>query len=55
MIVRLTKEGRDAVPRAQAAWHELERRTTLTLTPSQQADLMTALAAVRDALKETGE
>ena len=55
MIVRLTKKGRDAVPRAQAAWHELERRTTRTLTPSQQADLMTALAVVRDALNETGE
>ncbi|BCJ28677.1 MarR family transcriptional regulator [Actinocatenispora sera] len=52
MIVRLAKKGRDAVPRAQAAWHELERRTTRTLTPSQQADLMTALAAIRDALNE---
>ena len=50
MIVRVTKKGRAAVPRARAAWHELERRTTCTLTPSQQADLMTALAAVRDAL-----
>jgi MarR family transcriptional regulator, lower aerobic nicotinate degradation pathway regulator len=55
MIVQLTKTGRDAVPRAEAAWQELERRTTRSLTPSQQADLMTALAAVRDALNETGE
>ena len=52
MIVRLTKKGRDAVPRAQAAWHELERGTTRTLTPSQQADLMTALAAVRDTQRD---
>lgn len=50
MTVRLTKKGRDAAPRALAAWQELERRTTRTLSPSQQADLMTALAAVRDAL-----
>jgi MarR family transcriptional regulator, lower aerobic nicotinate degradation pathway regulator len=55
MIVQLTQRGRDAVPRAQAAWQELERRTTRSLTPSQQSDLMTALAAVRDALNETGE
>lgn len=55
MIVRLTTKGRNAAPRAQAAWHELERRTTRTLTSSQQADLMTALAAVRDALNEIGE
>lgn len=55
MVVRLTEQGRNAVPRAQAAWHELERRTTRTLTPSQQADLLTALAAVRDALDETAE
>ncbi len=52
MIVRLTEKGRDAVPRARAAWHELERRTTRTLTPSQQAELMTLLTAVRDALNE---
>jgi MarR family transcriptional regulator, lower aerobic nicotinate degradation pathway regulator len=52
MIVRLAKKGRDAVPRAQAAWHELERRTTRSLTPSQRANLMTALTAVRDALNE---
>jgi MarR family transcriptional regulator, lower aerobic nicotinate degradation pathway regulator len=55
MIVRLTRQGREAVPGALAAWHELERRTIRTLTPSQRADLMTALAAVRDALNETGE
>jgi MarR family transcriptional regulator, lower aerobic nicotinate degradation pathway regulator len=55
MIVQLTKKGRNAVPRAQAAWHELERRTTRTLSSSQQADLMTALAAVRDALNEPSD
>ncbi|ALJ20247.1 MarR family winged helix-turn-helix transcriptional regulator [Microbacterium sp. No. 7] len=55
MNVRLTKKGRAAVPRALAAWHELERRTTRTLSPSQRAELMTALAAVRDALNETRE
>ncbi|MGC4894304.1 MarR family winged helix-turn-helix transcriptional regulator [Micromonospora sp. DT31] len=54
MIVRLTRKGQGAVPRARAAWHELERRTTRNLTPSQQAELMTALAAVRDALNEDG-
>ncbi|MFA1546940.1 MarR family winged helix-turn-helix transcriptional regulator [Actinomadura chokoriensis] len=50
MIVQLSRKGRDAVPRAQAAWRELERRTTSALTPKQQADLMDALSAVRDAL-----
>ncbi|QPR40415.1 MarR family winged helix-turn-helix transcriptional regulator [Brevibacterium casei] len=55
MIVRLTEKGCDAVPRAQAAWHELERRATRTLSPSQQEDLMTSLAAIRDALNETDE
>ncbi len=50
MLVQLTKKGRDAVPRARAAWHELERRTTRPLTPSQQSDLLTALTAIRDAL-----
>jgi len=55
MIVRLTRKGRNAVPRALAAWQELERRTTRTLSPSQQAELMTALAAVRDALNETSD
>lgn len=53
MIVRLTRKGRNAVPRALAAWHELERRTTRTLSATQQANLMKALAAVRDALNET--
>lgn len=52
MTVRLTKKGRDAAPRALAAWHELERRTTRTLSAPQQAELMTALAAVRDALND---
>jgi DNA-binding MarR family transcriptional regulator len=52
MIVQLTQKGCDAVPRAYAAWQELERRTTRSLTPSQQADLLTALTAVRDALNE---
>lgn len=52
MIVQLSRKGRDAVPRAQAAWHELERRTTRTLTPKQQADLMDALSAIRDALND---
>lgn len=52
MIVELTDAGRDAAPRALAAWQELERRTTRTLTPAQQAGLLEALAAVRDALNE---
>ncbi len=55
MIVQLTQEGHHAIPCAQAAWQELERRTTRTLTPSQRADLMTALTAVRDALNEPRE
>ncbi len=50
MIVQLTDAGRDAVPRAPAAWQELERRTTRTLSATQRADLLAALAAVRDAL-----
>jgi MarR family transcriptional regulator, lower aerobic nicotinate degradation pathway regulator len=50
LIVRLSRKGRDAVPRAKAAWHELERRTARALTPKQQADLMDALSAIRDAL-----
>ena len=52
MIVELTPKGRDAVPHAAAAWHELERRTTRSLTPTQRANLLTALEAVRDALNE---
>ncbi|APX34584.1 MarR family transcriptional regulator [Brachybacterium sp. P6-10-X1] len=52
MIVQLSRKGRAAVPRAQAAWHELERRTTSALTPKQQADLMSALSAIRDALND---
>jgi MarR family transcriptional regulator, lower aerobic nicotinate degradation pathway regulator len=52
MIVQLSREGRSAVPRARAAWHELERRTTRALTPKQQADLMDALATIRDALND---
>lgn len=55
MIVQITPKGRDAVPLALAAWHELERRTTRNLTESQKAELMTALVAVRDALNETNE
>jgi MarR family transcriptional regulator, lower aerobic nicotinate degradation pathway regulator len=50
VIVQLTKKGRNAVPQARAAWHELERRATRSLTPSQQADLLAALTAIRDAL-----
>jgi Transcriptional regulators len=52
MVVQLTDKGAAAVPRARAAWHELERRTTRSLTPSQQSDLLTALKAIRDALNE---
>lgn len=52
MTVGLTEAGRDAAPRAAAAWQELERRTTRLLTPSQQVELMTALTAVRQALNE---
>lgn len=52
MIVQLSQKGRDAVPRAQAAWHELERRTTSALTPKQQADVIDALSAIRDALND---
>lgn len=50
MIVQLTGKGTAAVPRARAAWQELERRTTRSLTPLQQSDLLVALTAVRDAL-----
>lgn len=52
MIVQLSQAGRDAVPRAQAAWHELERRTTRALSSPQRKALMTALTAMRDALNE---
>jgi DNA-binding MarR family transcriptional regulator len=55
MVVELTAKGREAVPRARAAWQELERRTTRSLTTSQQADLIAALAAVRDALNENAD
>ena len=50
MIVQLSRKGGDAVPRARAAWHELERRTTSALTLKQQADLIDALSTIRDAL-----
>jgi MarR family transcriptional regulator, lower aerobic nicotinate degradation pathway regulator len=53
MNVQLSEKGRDAVPRAQAAWRELERRATRTLTPTQQADVITALSAIRDALSDS--
>jgi len=53
LVVELTEKGRRAVPRAKAAWHELERRTTRALTPAQKAELMRALTAIRDALNET--
>lgn len=52
MNVQLSRTGRAAVPRAQAAWRELERRTTHTLTPKQQADLIAALSTIRDALND---
>lgn len=52
MNVQLSRNGRAAVPRAQTAWRELERRTTRTLTPKQQADLIAALSAIRDALND---
>ena len=52
MLVHLTDQGRDTVPGAYAAWQELERRTTQPLSPAQQADLITALTAVRDALND---
>ncbi len=52
MIVQLSETGRDAVPRAQAAWHELERRTTRTLSSPQRNALMAALTAMRDALND---
>lgn len=54
MIVQLSRKGRDAVPRARTAWQELERRTTRTLSAKQQADLIAALSAVRDALNDRG-
>jgi len=50
MTVRLTQKGRRTVPHAQAAWAELERRTTANLTPTQHTQLLTAPALVRDAL-----
>jgi DNA-binding MarR family transcriptional regulator len=52
MIVQLSRKGRSAVPRARAAWHELERRTASALTPKQQADLIDALSTIRDALND---
>ena len=52
MVVQLTGKGRDAVPGALAAWQELERRTTRSLSPAQRAELMTALATIRDSLNE---
>ncbi len=55
MIVGLTDAGFDAAPRALAAWQELERRTTRTLTAAQEARLLEALAIVRDALNEPTE
>lgn len=55
MTVELTQKGHDTVPRAYAAWQELERRTTRSLNPSQQADLLAALVIVRDALNESIE
>lgn len=55
MIVQLTDEGRDAAPRALAAWQELERRTTATLTKAQQEVLLSTLTAVRDALNAQRE
>lgn len=55
MTVRLSRKGRAAVPRAQAAWRELERRTTRTLTPKRRDDLMKALLAIRDALNESAK
>lgn len=56
MIVQLTENGRNTVPDAHSAWQELERRTTRSLSASQRADLLKALAVVRDALNEdTGE
>jgi DNA-binding MarR family transcriptional regulator len=53
MTVELTPKGRDAARYAQRAWEELERRTTRTLTVSQQQELLSTLAAVRDGLNET--
>lgn len=53
MIVQLTQKGRDAVPHAYAAWRELERRTTRSLKPTQQAELIAALTAIRDSLNES--
>lgn len=53
MIVELTDAGRAAVPRARAAWAELERRTTRTLSATQRRNLLGALAQVRDALNDT--
>lgn len=52
MIVDLTDKGREAVPRAKAAWRELEHRTTRTLTRAQRAALVAALTVVRDALND---
>lgn len=52
MIVQLSRKGRDAVPRAHAAWLELEHRTTSGLTQKQQADLIDTLSTIRDALND---
>lgn len=54
MTVQLTAKGHGTVPRAHAAWRELERRTTAHLTADRRAELLAALALVRDALNEGG-
>ncbi|SDP88149.1 DNA-binding transcriptional regulator, MarR family [Actinopolyspora xinjiangensis] len=50
--VALTDHGRETVPRARAAWVELERRTTSPLTADQKNALVEALALIRDTLNQ---
>lgn len=50
MTVELTPLGRRTAPAAQKAWQELERIATGSLNATQQAALIDALTAMRDAL-----
>ncbi|SHK04296.1 DNA-binding transcriptional regulator, MarR family [Pseudonocardia thermophila] len=54
LVVRLTAKGREAVPRARAAWVELEQRTVRGLSAEQQRDLADLLVRVRDSLNSDG-
>ncbi|MGJ7905643.1 MarR family winged helix-turn-helix transcriptional regulator [Actinopolyspora sp. H202] len=51
--VVLTDHGRETVPRARAAWAELERRTTSPLSADQKNALLEAMTLIRDALNQS--